>query len=72
MKRRTLLFASLVAIGTAGALFFSSKKSAKILSKFEVSKTEAQWRKILTPEQLLVVLRRSCFYWDLHMEFYCI
>lgn len=62
MKRRTLLFASLVPIGTAGALFFSSKKSAsmaKTLSKFEVSKTEAQWRKILTPEQFDVLRKEG-------------
>jgi peptide-methionine (R)-S-oxide reductase len=58
MNRRTLLLASLVPIGTAGALFFSSRKSesiAKTVSKFEVSKTEAQWRKILTPAQFEVL-----------------
>ena len=61
MNRRTLLFASLVPIGTASALFFSSRKSesiAKKTSKFEVTKTEAQWRKILTPEQF-EVLRKA-------------
>lgn len=58
MNRRTLLFASLVPIGTASALFFSSRKSdsvAKTTSKFEVTKTEAQWRKILTPAQFEVL-----------------
>lgn len=62
MKRRTLLFASLVPIGTASALFFSSRKSesiAKKLGKFEVSKTEAQWRKILTPEQFEVLRKEG-------------
>ena len=62
MKRRTLLFASLVPIGTASTLFFSSRKSesiAKTLGKFEVSKTEAQWRKILTPEQFEVLRKEG-------------
>jgi peptide-methionine (R)-S-oxide reductase len=61
MNRRTLLFASLVPICAASALFFSPKKSesiAKMSSKFEVIKTEAQWRKILTPEQF-EVLRKA-------------
>jgi peptide-methionine (R)-S-oxide reductase len=58
MKRRTILFASLLPIGTASVLFFSSKKSesiSKTLSKFEVYKTEAQWRKILTPAQFEIL-----------------
>jgi peptide-methionine (R)-S-oxide reductase len=62
MNRRTLLFASLVPIATASALFFSSRKSesiAKTSSKFEVSKTEAQWRKILTPEQFEVLRKEG-------------
>jgi peptide-methionine (R)-S-oxide reductase len=62
MNRRTLLFASLVPIGTASALFFSSRKSesiAKTLGKFEVSKTEAQWRKILTPAQFEVLRKEG-------------
>lgn len=62
MKRRTLLFASLVPIGTASALLFSSRKSesmAKTLGKFEVSKTEAQWRKILTPAQFEVLRKEG-------------
>lgn len=62
MKRRTLLFASLVPIGTASALLFSSRKSesmAKTLGKFEVSKTEAQWRKILTPGQFEVLRKEG-------------
>ncbi|AFY97032.1 peptide-methionine (R)-S-oxide reductase MsrB [Chamaesiphon minutus] len=62
MNRRTLLFASLVPIGTASALFFSSRKSesiAKTSSKFEVTKTEAQWRKILTPEQFEVLRKEG-------------
>jgi peptide-methionine (R)-S-oxide reductase len=62
MKRRTILFASLIPIGTASALFFSSKKSesiAKTLSEFEVYQTEAQWRKILTPAQFEVLRKEG-------------
>jgi peptide-methionine (R)-S-oxide reductase len=62
MKRRTLLFASLIPIGTTSAFFFSSRKStlmAKTPSKFEVSKTEAQWRKILTPAQFEVLRKEG-------------
>jgi peptide-methionine (R)-S-oxide reductase len=62
MNRRTLLFASLIPIGTASALFFSSRKSesiAKTSSKFEVAKTESQWRKILTPEQFEVLRKEG-------------
>jgi peptide-methionine (R)-S-oxide reductase len=58
MNRRTLLFTLLLPIGTASALFFSSRKSdsvAKTMSKFEVAKTEAQWRNILTPAQFEVL-----------------
>jgi peptide-methionine (R)-S-oxide reductase len=62
MNRRTLLFASLAPITAAGAVFLSSRKSdsmAKTLGKFEVSKTEAQWRKILTPEQFEVLRKEG-------------
>jgi peptide-methionine (R)-S-oxide reductase len=62
MNRRTLLFASLIPIGTASVLFFSPKKSASIaktVGKFEVTKTEAQWRKILTPAQFDVLRKEG-------------
>jgi peptide-methionine (R)-S-oxide reductase len=62
MNRRTLLFTALIPIGTASALFFSSKKStsvAKTPGKFEVTKTEAQWRKILTPAQFDVLRKEG-------------
>jgi peptide-methionine (R)-S-oxide reductase len=62
MNRRTLLFTALIPIGTASALFFSSKKSgsiAKTVGKFEVTKTEAQWRKILTPAQFDVLRKEG-------------
>ncbi len=62
MNRRTLLFASLVSISAASTLFFSSKKSgsiAKTLGKFEVTKTEAQWRNMLTPAQFEVLRKEG-------------
>jgi peptide-methionine (R)-S-oxide reductase len=62
MKRRTLLLASFGLGSTASVLFFSSRRSgsiAKTLGKFEVSKTEAQWRKILTPEQFEVLRKEG-------------
>jgi peptide-methionine (R)-S-oxide reductase len=62
MNRRTLLFTALIPIGAASALFFSSKKSgstAKTVGKFEVTKTEAQWRKILTPAQFEVLRKEG-------------
>jgi peptide-methionine (R)-S-oxide reductase len=62
MKRRTLLLASFGLGSTASVLFLSSRKSgstAKTLGKFEVSKTEAQWRKILTPEQFEVLRKEG-------------
>jgi peptide-methionine (R)-S-oxide reductase len=62
MNRRTLLFASLAPITAAGTVFLSSRKSeslAKTLGKFEVTKTEAQWRKILTPAQFEVLRKEG-------------
>jgi peptide-methionine (R)-S-oxide reductase len=62
MNRRTLLFVSLIPLGAASTLFFSSKKSevmAKTVGTFEVSKTEAQWRKILTPAQFEVLRKEG-------------
>ncbi len=62
MNRRTLLFTALVPIGAAIALFFSSKRSVSIgktVGKFEVTKTEAQWRKILTPAQFEVLRKEG-------------
>ncbi len=52
------MFATLIPIGAASTLFFSSRKSqslAKTASKFEVTKTQTQWRKLLTPAQFEVL-----------------
>lgn len=61
MKRRTLL-ASIIPISTASAIFLSSRKSgstANTSGKFEVSKTEAQWRKILNPIQFEILRKQG-------------
>jgi peptide-methionine (R)-S-oxide reductase len=62
MNRRTLLLASLAPISAASAILLSSRESesiAKTLAKFEVTKTEAQWRKILTPEQFEILRKKG-------------
>jgi peptide-methionine (R)-S-oxide reductase len=62
MQRRTLLLALLLPLGTAGALYLAPKKSdsiAKTPSKLKIAKTEAQWRKILTPEQFEVLRQKG-------------
>jgi peptide-methionine (R)-S-oxide reductase len=59
MKRRTLLSTVPLAIGTAAGIYFWPKQSTKPVAnattKFEVEKTEADWRRILTPEQFNVL-----------------
>jgi peptide-methionine (R)-S-oxide reductase len=59
MKRRTLLSTVPLAIGTAAGIYFwpreSTKPVANAIGKFEVEKTAADWRKILTPEQFDVL-----------------
>ena len=52
MQRRTLLSAVVVSIGAAaGGLYFLPKQSSKMATtpgEFEITKTEDEWRKILT------------------------
>ena len=58
MQRRTLLSAALVPIGAASGLYFLSSKTppmTKTQDQFEVTKTEAEWKEILTPEQFKVL-----------------
>jgi peptide-methionine (R)-S-oxide reductase len=59
MKRRTLLSTVSLAIGTAAGVYFWPRQSttpvANAIGKFEVEKTAADWRKILTPEQFDVL-----------------
>jgi peptide-methionine (R)-S-oxide reductase len=62
MQRRTLLAAAPIAIGAASGLYFLSQRSltmANTPGKFEIEKTEAQWREILTPEQFNVLRKHG-------------
>lgn len=58
MKRRTLLSAVSIAVGTASGLYFLPRQSRSTINtnnKFEIEKTAAQWRKILTPKQFYIL-----------------
>jgi peptide-methionine (R)-S-oxide reductase len=58
MKKRYLLQASVAMVGAAALSRFlpwKSKKNAIATSPFEITKTEAEWRKILTPKQFEVL-----------------
>ena len=58
MKRRTLLTAVPIAIGTAAGICLLDRRSKPVVNaatKFQIEKTEAQWRKILTPAQFDVL-----------------
>ena len=62
MRRRTLLSTVPIAIGTAASIYFLDKRSKPIATatnKFEIEKTEAQWRKILTPAQFEVLRQQG-------------
>jgi peptide-methionine (R)-S-oxide reductase len=58
MKRRYILQASAATVSTVWlsyTLFGRSKNMASANQEFEVMKTEAEWRQILTPEQFRVL-----------------
>jgi peptide-methionine (R)-S-oxide reductase len=62
MERRTFLSAALAVTGIAGIFYYSSKKTAPMTTtpeKFEINKTEEEWRKILTPEQFSVLRKQG-------------
>jgi peptide-methionine (R)-S-oxide reductase len=63
MQRRTLLSAVVVSIGAAaGGLYFLPKQSSKMATtpgEFEITKTEDEWRKLLTPEQFNVLRKHG-------------
>ncbi len=61
MERRTLL-AAVFLIGTAGGIYYLTRKSSTMTTtpeQFEISKTEEEWRKILTPEQFNVLRKHG-------------
>ena len=58
MKRRTLLTAVPIAIGTAAGIYLLDNRSKPVVNaatKFQIEKTETQWSKILTPAQFDVL-----------------
>ncbi len=63
MKRRNLLLTILpVSISTVAAIYLLDKQSQPIVNavtKFQIEKTEAQWRKILTPAQFNVLRKHG-------------
>jgi peptide-methionine (R)-S-oxide reductase len=62
MQRRTLLSAVLVPIGATGGLYFLSSKSSpmtKTQGEFEITKTDEEWKAILTPEQFNVLRKHG-------------
>ena len=62
MQRRTILAGLLIPIGAAGGLYNLTEKSSKMAntsSEFEVTKTDEEWRQILTPEQFSVLRKHG-------------
>ena len=65
MKRGTMLAGSMAIILTIGAgktMFSKSKAEAKTVKHFEVEHSDAQWRKLLTPEQYHVLREQGTEY----------
>jgi peptide-methionine (R)-S-oxide reductase len=60
MNRRTVLtgLAAVVTVGGA-ALAFRSRRPASATETFEIEKTEAEWRRLLTPEQFAILRRQG-------------
>jgi peptide-methionine (R)-S-oxide reductase len=63
MKRRHLLEAAAVVVGAVWLSSYLTRR-AKVMTtsqseKFEVNKTEEEWRKILTPEQFRVLRKHG-------------
>jgi peptide-methionine (R)-S-oxide reductase len=62
MKRRTLLSAAAILMGTAGGSYFLTRKSPTMATTpeaFEINKTEDEWRKLLTSEQFNVLRKHG-------------
>jgi peptide-methionine (R)-S-oxide reductase len=62
MKKRHLLQAGASMVGAAAlsrVIPWQSKENAIATAPFEITKTEAEWRKILTPEQFYVLRQQG-------------
>ena len=62
MKRRNFLLAGVTMVGTIAlsrCLSLRSKAQVVPIRGFEITKTEAEWRKILTPEQFYVLRQQG-------------
>ncbi len=63
MQRRTFLAAGVIpTLSAAGGFYFLSTKSTQMAntpSEFEITKTEAEWQKLLTPEQFNVLRKHG-------------
>lgn len=62
MKRRNFLWTSAGLVGTVWLsryIPWSSKDMAIASSEFEITKTEGEWRKVLTPEQFYVLRKHG-------------
>ena len=59
MNRRTVLTglaaAAAAAVAGVGALTFRPRRQSAVAGTFEIEKTEAEWRQLLTPEQYAVL-----------------
>jgi peptide-methionine (R)-S-oxide reductase len=61
MERRTFITAAAL-IGAAGGFYYLSRRSTNMTTtpeEFEITKTEEEWRKILTPEQFSVLRKHG-------------
>ncbi|MEO7524669.1 MAG: peptide-methionine (R)-S-oxide reductase MsrB [Ferruginibacter sp.] len=69
-----LLLPALILIATAFGCNAQTKKNAATPTKFEIAKTDAEWKKQLTPIQFEVTRREGTeqpytgIYWDNHKE----
>ena len=59
MNRRSLLRSSALSLVAAGAAWFTSRRPAGAVDHFTVSHTDAEWRKLLTPEQYAVLRQQA-------------
>ncbi len=59
MSRRAILGGTAVAVLLGGAGLLRRQESASAEGRFEIEKSDAEWRKILTPSQYAVLRRHN-------------